>query len=310
MPRPRFEQYKDALRRGHAAILAGHLEDAVEAYTRAARIVPDRALPHTSAAAALVKLGRRDEALEALGRAAQVAPDDEPTLRARAGVLHEIGRDADAAAALERLATIVRDAGRRDEGLRLARRSLELTPNDARRRLVAAIEAGDGSAPPEAAAGGGGPAWPAIDLPSRPPQPPSDPSLDPEELVAAAVEEIAGGSLAEAREHLLEELSHYDDELLEMILEEQEIPKDRLVAAIRKATLEIKLTPVLCGSSFKNKGVQPLLDAVIDFLPSPLDVPPVSGHEPVKGEEDREAVRQASDGRADPGRRRDTRASA
>jgi elongation factor G len=98
-----------------------------------------------------------------------------------------------------------------------------------------------------------------------------------------------------ARDHLLEELSHYDDGLLEMILEEQEIPKDRLVAAIRKATLEIKLTPVLCGSSFKNKGVQPLLDAVIDFLPSPLDVPPVHGLEPVKGGDDREAVRQAAD---------------
>jgi elongation factor G len=99
-----------------------------------------------------------------------------------------------------------------------------------------------------------------------------------------------------AREHLLEEVSHYDDELVELILEEQEIPKDRLVAAIRKATLEIKMTPVLCGSSFKNKGVQPLLDAVIDFLPSPLDVPPVHGHEPVKGDaEDREAVRNASD---------------
>src|ERR671924_813968 len=99
-----------------------------------------------------------------------------------------------------------------------------------------------------------------------------------------------------AREHLLEEVSHYDDELVEMILEDQEIPKDRLVAAVRKATLDIKLTPVLCGSSFKNKGVQPLLDAVIDFLPSPLDVPPVQGHEPVKGdEEDREAVRHASD---------------
>ena len=99
-----------------------------------------------------------------------------------------------------------------------------------------------------------------------------------------------------AREHLLEELSHYDDELLEMILEEQEIPKDRLVTAIRKATLDIKLTPVLCGSSFKNKGVQPLLDAVIDFLPSPLEVPPVEGHEPVKGDdEDRAAVRNASD---------------
>src|SRR6185312_12781197 len=101
---------------------------------------------------------------------------------------------------------------------------------------------------------------------------------------------------AVAREHLLEEVSHYDDELVEMILEEQEIPADRLVAAIRQATLEIKMTPVLCGSSFKNKGVQPLLDAVIDFLPSPLDVPPVEGLEPVKGEEeDRDAVRQASD---------------
>jgi elongation factor G len=99
-----------------------------------------------------------------------------------------------------------------------------------------------------------------------------------------------------AREHLLEEVSHYDDELLELILEEAEIPVDRLRAAIRKATLDLKLTPVLCGSSFKNKGVQPLLDAVIDFLPSPLDVPPVDGHEPVKGEdEDRPAVRHADD---------------
>ncbi|HET9737988.1 MAG TPA: elongation factor G, partial [Solirubrobacteraceae bacterium] len=98
-----------------------------------------------------------------------------------------------------------------------------------------------------------------------------------------------------AREHLLEEVSHYDDELVELILEEQEIPKERLIAAIRKATLDIKMTPVLCGSSFKNKGVQPLLDAVIDFLPSPLDVPPVEGHEPVKGDEDREAIRTASD---------------
>ncbi|HEX2411757.1 MAG TPA: elongation factor G, partial [Solirubrobacteraceae bacterium] len=101
---------------------------------------------------------------------------------------------------------------------------------------------------------------------------------------------------AVAREQLLDEVSHYDDELLEMILEEQEIPKERMIAAIRKATLEIKMTPVLCGSSFKNKGVQPLLDAVIDFLPSPLDVPPVHGLELVKGDEpDREAVRNASD---------------
>src|SRR6185369_3139659 len=87
-----------------------------------------------------------------------------------------------------------------------------------------------------------------------------------EEIPTALADEAAA-----ARERLLEEISHYDDELLEMILEEHEIPKGRLVAAIRSATLSSQITPVLCGSSFKNRGVQPLLDAVIDFLPSPLD---------------------------------------
>ncbi len=111
--------------------------------------------------------------------------------------------------------------------------------------------------------------------------------------VPAELAEAAGA----AREHLLEEVSHYDDELLEMILEEREIPVDRLKQAIRKATLEIRMTPVLCGSSFKNKGVQPLLDAVIDYLPSPLDVPPVEGLEPDKGSENGgvPAQRHASD---------------
>ncbi len=101
-----------------------------------------------------------------------------------------------------------------------------------------------------------------------------------------------------AREHLLEEVSHYDDELVEMILEEQEISPERLKQAIRKATLEIEMTPVLCGSSFKNKGVQPLLDAVLDFLPSPLEVPPVEGVEPAKGSsngDEQPAVRHADD---------------
>ncbi|MGH2970204.1 MAG: elongation factor G [Solirubrobacteraceae bacterium] len=113
-----------------------------------------------------------------------------------------------------------------------------------------------------------------------------------------SIEEIPANladEAAQARETLLDEVSHYDDELLEMILEEREIPKERLVRAIRAATLSTQLTPVLCGSSFKNKGVQPLLDAVIDFLPSPLDVPPVEGLEPVKGDDDRPAVRNASD---------------
>jgi elongation factor G len=103
---------------------------------------------------------------------------------------------------------------------------------------------------------------------------------------------------AEAREHLLEELSHYDDELLEMILEDEDVPVARIKNAIRQATLEIKLTPVLCGSSFKNKGVQPLLDAVLDYLPSPLEVPPVEGLEPARGSsngDEETAVRHASD---------------
>jgi elongation factor G len=99
-----------------------------------------------------------------------------------------------------------------------------------------------------------------------------------------------------AREHLLEEISHYDDAVLELILEEAEVPEATLKQAIRNATLSTKLTPVLCGSSFKNKGVQPLLDAVIDYLPSPLDVPPVIGTELIKGEEqEREVVRKADD---------------
>ena len=102
---------------------------------------------------------------------------------------------------------------------------------------------------------------------------------------------------AAAREHLLEEVSHYDDGLLELILEEAEISPERLKQAIRKAALQIEMTPVLCGSSFKNKGVQPLLDAVIDYLPSPLDVPPVTGTELVRGEEgEREVTRKADDG--------------
>ncbi len=98
-------------------------------------------------------------------------------------------------------------------------------------------------------------------------------------------EEMADAAAA-AREHLLEEVSHYDDELIELILEDAEIDPARIKEAVRKATLEIKLTPVLCGSSFKNKGVQPLLDAVLDFLPSPLEVPPMQGIEPVRGEEE------------------------
>jgi elongation factor G len=81
----------------------------------------------------------------------------------------------------------------------------------------------------------------------------------------------------QARTELIEAVAEYDEELMEDYLEEKPIEADRLIQDIRKATLDISMTPVLCGSAFKNKGVQPLLDAVIDFLPSPLDVPSIEG---------------------------------
>ena len=82
------------------------------------------------------------------------------------------------------------------------------------------------------------------------------------------------------REELLEAASHADDELLELVLEGKDVSEELLMKAIRHGTLEMKLTPVYCGSSKNFHGVQVLLDAVVDFLPSPLDRPPVSGLKP------------------------------
>jgi elongation factor G len=81
----------------------------------------------------------------------------------------------------------------------------------------------------------------------------------------------------EYREKLLEAVADQDEELMVMYLEGEEIEPDQIRAAIRQATLDIRMTPVFVGSAFKNKGVQPLLDGVVDYLPSPLDVPPVEG---------------------------------
>ena len=97
-----------------------------------------------------------------------------------------------------------------------------------------------------------------------------------------------------AREHLINEVSNFDDDLAEAYLENGDVEPEQLKAAIRKATLAIELTPVFCGSAFKNKGVQPLLDAVLDYLPSPLDVPPVTGTVE-KGGEEVEETRPADD---------------
>jgi elongation factor G len=84
----------------------------------------------------------------------------------------------------------------------------------------------------------------------------------------------------EHRTHLIEACADYDDELMEAYLNDEDIPHERIARSLHRATLDIKVTPVLCGSSFKNKGVQPLLDAIVELLPSPLEVPPVRGLEP------------------------------
>ena len=101
----------------------------------------------------------------------------------------------------------------------------------------------------------------------------------------------------EYRTALIEACADYDEELMEAFLGEEEIPQAKLIDSLRKATLSTKLTPVLCGTSFKNKGVQPLLDSIVELLPSPLEVPPVTGVIPAgKGQpEDIEAEREASD---------------
>jgi len=92
--------------------------------------------------------------------------------------------------------------------------------------------------------------------------------------------------VAEYRERLIEAASDFDEALMEKYLEGEEISPEEIMAAIRKGTLGLEITPVFCGSAFKNKGVQPLLDAVIDYLPSPVDIPPVRGINPKTEEEE------------------------
>ncbi len=88
----------------------------------------------------------------------------------------------------------------------------------------------------------------------------------------------------EWREKMIETIVETDDTLMEKYLEGEEISTEELRKALRKATIDRQLVPVLCGSAFKNKGVQPLLDAVIDYLPSPIDLPPIKGTNPNTGE--------------------------
>ena len=96
----------------------------------------------------------------------------------------------------------------------------------------------------------------------------------------------------EYREKLLDAVSMFDDEIMEMYLEGQEIPTDKIRAAIRKATVAVEMEPVTCGSSYRNKGVQKLLDAIVDYMPAPTDIPAIVGTNPKTDEEE---DRHASD---------------
>ncbi len=94
----------------------------------------------------------------------------------------------------------------------------------------------------------------------------------------------------EYRDKLLEAVSDFDDEIMELYLDGEDVPSDKIKAAIRKATVSVNMVPVTCGTSYKNKGVQKLLDAIVDYMPSPLDVPPVEGKHPKTDEVEHRAA--------------------
>ena len=110
------------------------------------------------------------------------------------------------------------------------------------------------------------------------------------QMVTEEIPESMKELAAEYRDKLLEAVSDFDDEIMDMYLNGEDVPTDKIRAAIRKATVAVKMVPVTCGTSYKNKGVQKLLDAIVDYMPSPLDVPAIEGTNPKTGEtETREA---------------------
>ncbi|HEY1680057.1 MAG TPA: elongation factor G [Candidatus Tumulicola sp.] len=113
-------------------------------------------------------------------------------------------------------------------------------------------------------------------------------TMDSEEEVTGELREVA----LKWRQSLVEAIAEQDDELLEMFFDGKDLPIDRMKAALRRATIEGSVLPMLCGSAFKNKGIQPLLDAVVEYMPSPIDAKPIIGKDPKTGDE---MTRKASD---------------
>jgi tetratricopeptide (TPR) repeat protein len=136
-----YEQYKDALRRGHVAALRGRLDVAAAAYREAARIAPDRALPYVGLGGVLTRLGKSDEALAAYATALDRAPTDEGAMHGRADVLAALGRRSEAAETLDRLASILERDGRIADACDVARGALELAESRGRRGQVESLVA-------------------------------------------------------------------------------------------------------------------------------------------------------------------------
>ena len=101
-----------------------------------------------------------------------------------------------------------------------------------------------------------------------------------------AIPEDMAGLAAEYHEKMLDAVSMFDDAIMEMYLEGQDIPKDRIRKAIRQATCAVEMIPVVCGTSYRNKGIQRLLDAIVEYMPSPLDIPAIKGVNPKTDEEE------------------------
>lgn len=112
------------------------------------------------------------------------------------------------------------------------------------------------------------------------------------EIEITEVPEEYKAKAEEWRENLIEKVSEYDEDLMMAYLEGEEVTEEMIKSAIRKGTLAVEMTPVTCGSSYKNKGVQLLLDAIIDYLPAPIDIPAITGVDPATEEEEE---RHASD---------------
>jgi len=116
-------------------------------------------------------------------------------------------------------------------------------------------------------------------------------SPDAVDAVEAPIPAEMADEAAAYRANLVEKVSETDEDLLMAYLSDEEIPNDVLAAALRTATIHLKVTPVMCGTALKHRGIQPLLDAIVDYLPSPLDVPAVEGTDPADGSE---LIRQPS----------------